>query len=73
MLPMQRPETWQDLSPLGKDVVIEMNKQGIMVDISHVTDSTFWQVLRITKAPVIGSHSSCRALPQVLSEIWLMI
>ena len=38
-----------------------MNKQGIMVDISHVTDSTFWQVIRITKAPVIASHSSCRA------------
>lgn len=56
-----RTRTWNGLSPFGKEVVLEMNKQGIMVDISHVTDSTFWQVIRITKAPVIASHSSCRA------------
>ncbi len=56
-----KTRTWKGLSPFGKEVVLEMNKQGIMVDISHVTDSSFWQVLRITKAPVIASHSSCRA------------
>lgn len=56
-----RTRTWKGLSPFGREVVLEMNKQGIMVDISHVTDSTFWQVIRITKAPVIASHSSCRA------------
>jgi membrane dipeptidase len=56
-----KTRTWRGLSPFGKDVVLEMNKQGIMVDISHVTDSTFWQVLRITKAPIIASHSSCRS------------
>lgn len=52
--------TWNGLSPFGKKVVAEMNRLGIMVDISHVSDSTFYQVMRITKAPVIASHSSCR-------------
>lgn len=52
--------TWKGLSPFGETVVAEMNKTGIMVDISHVSDSTFYDVLRITKAPVIASHSSCR-------------
>ncbi len=55
-----KTRTWNGLSPFGREVVLEMNVQGIMVDISHVTDSSFWQVLRITKAPVIASHSSCR-------------
>jgi len=53
--------TWNGLSPFGKDVVAEMNRLGIMVDISHVDDSTFYQVMKITKAPCIASHSSCRA------------
>jgi len=52
--------TWNGLSPFGRQVVAEMNRVGIMVDISHVSDSTFYQVLEITKAPVIASHSSCR-------------
>ena len=52
--------TWNGLSPFGRDVVREMNRAGIMVDISHVTDSTFYQVLEITDVPVIASHSSCR-------------
>jgi len=52
--------TWNGLSPFGYTVVEEMNRVGIMVDISHVSDSTFYQVLKITKAPVIASHSSCR-------------
>ena len=52
--------TWKGLSPFGKEVVAEMNRVGIMVDISHVSDSTFYDVLKITKAPVIASHSSCR-------------
>lgn len=51
---------WNGLSPFGKKVVEEMNKLGIMIDISHVTDSTFYQVIRLSKAPVIASHSSCR-------------
>jgi membrane dipeptidase len=52
--------TWNGLSPFGKEVVAEMNRLGIMVDISHVDDSTFYQVMKITKAPCIASHSSCR-------------
>jgi membrane dipeptidase len=52
--------TWNGLSPYGKDVVKEMNNLGIMVDISHVDDSTFYQIMKITKAPCIASHSSCR-------------
>ncbi len=51
---------WNGLSPFGKKVVAEMNRLGIMVDVSHVSDSTFYQVMRMTKAPFIASHSSCR-------------
>jgi len=51
---------WHGLSPFGKEVVAEMNRLGIMIDISHVSDSTFYQVMRLTQAPVIASHSSCR-------------
>jgi membrane dipeptidase len=51
---------WGGLSPFGKDVVREMNRVGIMVDISHVTDDAFWQTLEVTKVPVIASHSSAR-------------
>ena len=52
--------TWNGLSPFGREVVKEMNRVGIMVDISHVDDSTFYQVMKITKVPCIASHSSCR-------------
>ena len=48
------------LSPFGREVVAEMNRLGIMVDISHVTDDTFYQVIEISKAPLIASHSCCR-------------
>jgi len=51
---------WNGLSPFGKEVVQEMNRLGIMVDISHVDDSTFYQVMKLTKAPAIASHSSAR-------------
>jgi membrane dipeptidase len=50
------------LSPFGERVVAEMNRLGIMVDVSHTSDSTFYDVLRLSKAPVIASHSSVRAL-----------
>ncbi len=53
--------TWHGLSPLGKDLVKEMNRVGIMIDVSHVDDSTFYQVMRLSKSPCIASHSSCRA------------
>jgi membrane dipeptidase len=52
--------TWQGLSPFGEQVVKEMNNVGIMVDISHVSDSTFYDVMKLTNVPVIASHSSCR-------------
>ncbi len=51
---------WNGLSPFGEDVVKEMNRLGIMVDISHVSDSTFYDVIKLSKAPVIASHSCCR-------------
>jgi membrane dipeptidase len=53
--------TWKGLSPFGKRVVAEMNRIGIMVDVSHISDDAFYQVMQISKAPVIASHSSCRA------------
>ncbi len=52
--------TWHGLSPFGGEVVAEMNRQGILVDISHVSDEAFDQVIAVTKAPPIASHSSCR-------------
>ncbi len=52
--------TWNGLSPMGREVVREMNRVGIMVDISHVSDSAFYQTLAITSVPVIASHSSMR-------------
>lgn len=52
--------TWKGLSPFGEQVVKEMNRVGIMVDVSHVSDSAFYDVMKLTKVPVIASHSSCR-------------
>src|SRR5256714_5893060 len=50
------------LTDFGKDIVREMNRQGMLVDISHVSDKTFYDALEVSKAPLIASHSSCRAL-----------
>lgn len=52
--------TWKGLSPFGVEVVKEMNRLGIMVDVSHVSDNTFYQIMELSAAPVIASHSSCR-------------
>ena len=56
------PHTKEGLNEFGKDVVFEMNRLGMMVDISHVSDRTFFRTLIITRAPVIASHSSARAI-----------
>jgi len=50
------------LTDFGKDVVREMNRLGVMVDISHVSDKTFYDALEASKAPLFASHSSCRAI-----------
>ena len=51
---------WNGLSPLGEEVVAEMNRLGIMVDVSHISDEAFYQVMELSTAPVIASHSSSR-------------
>ncbi len=53
------------LSPFGKDVIHEMNRLGMIVDIAHVSDKTFWDALETSKAPIFSSHSSCRAIADV--------
>jgi membrane dipeptidase len=54
-------ETWKGLSSYGRKVVKEMNRVGMMVDISHVSDKSFYQVMKLSKKPCIASHSSCRS------------
>ncbi len=53
---------WGGLNELGRDVVREMNQLGMVIDISHVSDEAFFDVLEVTEEPVIASHSGCRAL-----------
>jgi membrane dipeptidase len=53
------------LTPFGKQVVHEMNRLGMMIDISHTADKTFWDALATSNAPIMASHSSCRALCNV--------
>jgi membrane dipeptidase len=57
------------LTAFGKDVVREMNRLGMMVDISHVSDKTFWDALEVSEAPVVASHSSCRALSNLFRNM----
>jgi len=51
---------WNGLSPFGEKVVSEMNRLGMLVDVSHVSDKTFYQIMELSKAPVAATHSSCR-------------
>jgi membrane dipeptidase len=51
---------WNGLSEFGKEVVKEMNRVGVMIDVSHISDEAFWQVMEISQVPVIASHSSAR-------------
>ena len=65
------PHTKEGLSEFGKDVVYEMNRLGMMIDVSHASDKTFYRTLIISRAPVIASHSDARALcdaPRNLSD-----
>jgi membrane dipeptidase len=56
-----KKRTWGGLSPFGREVVGEMNRLGMLIDISHVSDEAFYQVMELSKVPCIASHSSCRA------------
>ena len=58
----QSPPKWGGLNDAGRNLVREMNRLGVLVDISHVADSTFWDALEVSKAPMIASHSACRSL-----------
>ncbi len=58
----QSPPRWNGLNPLGRRMVAQMNRRGMIVDASHTSDSTFFDVLRLSQAPVLLSHTSCRAL-----------
>lgn len=53
---------WNGLSPFGKRLVAEMNRIGMLVDVSHISDSAFYDVLACSTKPVVATHSSCRAL-----------
>jgi membrane dipeptidase len=53
------------LTPLGKEIIAEMNRLGMMVDVSHTADKTFYDAIATSKAPIIASHSSCRAVTNV--------
>ncbi len=63
------------LSPFGREVIREMNRLGMMIDVSHISDKSFFDVINLSKAPVIASHSSCRALcesPRNLTDDMLL-
>ena len=53
---------WHGLSPFGKKVVAEMNRLGMIVDVSHLSDESFYDCLKYSKAPIVATHSCCRAL-----------
>lgn len=53
---------WHGLSPFGREVVAEMNRIGMVVDVAHASDETFWDCLRHSRTPVVSTHSCCRAL-----------
>jgi membrane dipeptidase len=57
-----KQKKWGGLSPFGREVVAEMNRLGILVDVSHVSDETFYDVLECSSKPVVATHSCCRAL-----------
>jgi membrane dipeptidase len=60
---------WNGLTEFGRSIVKEMNQLGMIVDVSHVADKTFWDVIEVTEAPVVASHSCCRALSEHFRNI----
>lgn len=57
-----REKRWHGLSPFGKEVVAEMNRLGMLVDVSHISDESFYDVIKYSSKPVVATHSCCRAL-----------
>ena len=55
-------KTWHGLSPFGKEVIAEMNRLGMLIDVSHISDEAFYDVLKYSTRPVVATHSCCRAL-----------
>jgi membrane dipeptidase len=53
------------LNEFGRQVIAEMNRLGMMVDVSHVSDITFWDIIKVSRSPVIATHSACRAIANV--------
>lgn len=57
-----KEKRWGGVSPFGREVIAEMNRLGIIIDISHVSDDTFYDALKYSKTPIVATHSCCRAL-----------
>ncbi len=57
-----KEKKWNGLSPFGKKVIKEMNRLGMLIDVSHISDDSFYDVLKYSKKPVVATHSCCRAL-----------
>lgn len=57
-----KKKTWGGISPFGREVVAEMNRLGMLIDVSHVSDDSFYDVLKFSTKPVVATHSCCRAL-----------
>lgn len=55
-------KTWHGLSPFGREVVAEMNRIGMLVDVAHASDETFYDCIRYSRVPIVSTHSCCRAL-----------
>lgn len=57
-----KEKTWHGLSPFGIEVIKEMNRLGMLIDVSHISDEAFYDVLKYSEAPVVATHSCCRAI-----------
>lgn len=57
-----KAQRWHGLSPFGKEVIAEMNRLGMIIDVAHASDETFYDCIKYSKAPIVSTHSCCRAL-----------